>query len=36
MSLKLYEEDAKKLNKVLFEEENISKKEKFIIELIKK
>ena len=36
MSLKLYEEDARKLNKTLFEEENITIKEKFIIEIIKK
>ena len=36
MSIKLYEEDASKLYKTLFEEENISLKEQFIIELIKK
>ena len=36
MSLKLYEEDARKLNKTLFEEGNITLKEKFIIEIIKK
>ena len=36
MSLKIYEDDARKLNKILFEEENINIKEKFIIELIKK
>ena len=36
MSFKLYEEDAHKLYKSLFEEENISLKENYIIELIKK
>ena len=36
MSFKLYEEDARKLYKALFEEENISLKENYIIELIKK
>ena len=36
MSFKLYEEDARKLYKTLFEEENILLKENYIIELIKK
>ena len=36
MSLKIYEEEAIKLKKTLFEEENIHLKEKYIIELIKK
>ena len=36
MSLKIYEEEAIKLKKTLFEEENIQLKEKYIIELIKK
>lgn len=36
MSLKIYEEEARKLNKILFEEENISLKEKTLIEIIKK
>jgi hypothetical protein len=36
MSLKIYEEEAKKLNNILFEEENISLKEKTLIEIIKK
>ena len=36
MSLKIYEGDARKLNKILFEEDSINLREKFIIELIKK
>ena len=36
MSLKTFEEDAIKLNKTLFSEEDISLKEQFIIEIIKK
>ena len=36
MSLKIYEEEAIQLKKILFEEENIQLKEKFVIELIKK
>ena len=36
MSLKIFEEDAIKLNKTLFSEEDISLKEQFIIEIIKK
>ena len=36
MSLQIYEEEARKLNNILFEEENISLKEKTLIEIIKK
>ena len=36
MSLKIYEEEAIQLKKILSEEENIQLKEKFVIELIKK
>ena len=36
MSLQIYEEEAKKLNNILFKEENISLKEKTLIEIIKK
>ena len=36
MSLKIYDEEAQKLYKTLFEEDNISLKEQFIISLIKK
>jgi len=36
MSLRIYEEEAIQLKKILFEEENIQLKEKFVIELIKK
>ena len=36
MSVKTYEEEAIQLKKILFEEENIQLKEKFVIELIKK
>ena len=36
MSLQIYEEEARKLNNILFKEENISLKEKTLIEIIKK
>ena len=36
MSLQIYEEEPRKLNNILFKEENISLKEKTLIEIIKK
>ena len=36
MSYKIYEEEVRKLNKILFSDEDISLKEKYLIEIIKK